>query len=153
MPRKGLRFLHGLILVGVATLVVAASFASRIESQRHERLGLEFDQVQTKLTLAQSQMQNSFEESIEIRDANHALLILNAIANSLTESTVLDQLILLEGEVIVDAAAQSATKVQSKLDDSEVFLSSEFVRSISRSADGGAERFRLKAEIESGELK
>ncbi len=141
-----LGFLMTLLLITV--FIAGFAFLSHNESLRASELGEQAEKLKAQLGLAKVQPIESFATQIEIRDASVVASYLTALAASLTETVSVDQLILMDNELLIDASAISATQVQANLDAFAVFDSTEFITSISRSTSEGTERFRLKVRLQ-----
>ena len=137
----------------LASLIIVAgvAFLFHLETQKQNQLREELAQLQQQLDASPSNSTGLAATQVEMRDAAEVASTLKSLANSLTESTELDQLILTSDELVLDASSNSATQVQANLDQSAEFGSSEFVTSISRSANDASERFRLKLSLKGGQ--
>lgn len=145
---KALRLGFLMTLLLVTVFIASFAFLSHNESLRASELGEQAEKLKAQLGLAEVQPIESFATQIEIRDASVVASYLKALAASLTETVSVDQLILMDNELLIDASAISATQVQANLDAFAVFDSTEFITSISRSTSEGTERFRLKVRLQ-----
>ncbi len=137
------------LLLLVIGLLISTAYLSRSESQKSKALASQLSQLREQVHGAQADgvTTKSIKQLIETRDAEQIIATLTAIAESLPEAAIVDQLILSDNELVIDANAVSATQVQANLDSSGAFEASEFISTISRSASDDRERFRLKASI------
>ena len=131
-----------------ALLSASFGYLSKQEHKRNALLSREVSELKIEIEANEANLSNSFSSQIRIRTADKVMQLLTSLTNDLTESTVIDQLILSDEELLIDASAESATRLQSNFEKSDVFMSTEFVSSISRGNDDGNERFRLKASLE-----
>jgi len=128
--------------------IAAIIFLSHLEEKKQSVLNDELAQLRQQLARTPSMIDGSLEAQLEIRDAANIRSTLTSVAQALTESAQLDQLILTIDELVLDASASSASQVQANLDGSGAFESSEFVTSISRNNNDALERFRLKLSLQ-----
>jgi hypothetical protein len=140
--------LAGLILVTVG-IVAGAGVMSYAAGQKQEALDYQLTQLKQQVSILQGDgsQTHSIADKIKTRDAKQVVSALKAIAESLPEEAIIDQLILSDNDLVIDASALSATQVQANLDSSQAFQASEFITTISRSTTEDRERFRLKLSI------
>lgn len=138
-----------LLAVFILFAFLSASFAYLGEQadQRNALLSRKIGELAIKTEANQANVSKAFSSLIQLRTANEVTELLTSLSNDLTKSTVVDQLILSDDELLIDASAQSASQLQSELEGSDFFDGTEFVSSISRSAGDDNERFRLQAVL------
>jgi hypothetical protein len=143
----------------VCSLLIVSSFGfsylSKSEGARHTQLNASITTLSSQLP--DGQFDSELLSSMTLRDAESVVSLLKSLASQLSASTVIDQLILSEGELLIDASAASASELLSNMEQSSVFESSGFVSSISRntavnstalnSEQSRQERFRIKATL------
>lgn len=137
----------GLVLILVAALSYTGQYAVQSHGEQQTKLKQELQTLKTKTKALESRLSTSFSAELEIRNALHVSSQLNSLATSLTDSTQLRQIILSRDDLIIDAQADSATQLLSRVDAKDEFASSEFVSSISRNTNDQQERFRLKIQL------
>ncbi|MFT6406810.1 MAG: hypothetical protein ACJAQ6_000220 [Arenicella sp.] len=137
------------IMLIVTSLAASMLFVSHSERQKRAVLSQQLKQLrlQTGGVIVDRRQANSLIAQIQPRGAEQVALTLTSVADALTESAIIDQLILSGNQVVIDASAENAIQVQANLDALGAFESTEFVTSISRSPSQNQERFRLKATI------
>ena len=97
-------------------------------------------------TLSNVDVYEALERSSS-RSAERTLKVLNALLASLGPDVEVSQLILSSDELVIDASAESATRLQLALSNSAEFSGLEFVAGISTDAASNKERFRLKLDV------
>jgi hypothetical protein len=147
-PKIPKYWLLALLLLAIG-LFASSMYLSHSESQKSKALTEQLSQLREQVSggKVNGEATKSIKQLIETRDAEQVIAALTAIAESLPEAAIVDQLILSGNELVIDANAVSATLVQANLDSSGAFEASEFITTISRSASDDRERFRLKANI------
>lgn len=137
------------LLLLVIGLLISSAYLSHSESQKSKALTGQLSQLREQVSGEQvnGAVTKSIKQAIQTREAEQIITTLTAIAESLPEAAIVDQLILSGNELVIDANAVSATQVQANLDSSGAFEASEFITTISRSANDDRERFRLKASL------
>lgn len=137
------------LLLLVIGLLISSAYVSHSESQKSKALTGQLSQLREQVSGEQvnGAVTKSIKQAIQTREAEQIITTLTAIAESLPEAAIVDQLILSGNELVIDANAVSATQVQANLDSSGAFEASEFITTISRSANDDRERFRLKASL------
>lgn len=145
------------ILLLAASLCVLFMFLSRGEVSRQLSLARDISAHQNQA------LKKANEWSPEIvsllknqRNADDVSSLLKALTSHLTQSTVIEQLIVSDDELLIDASAMSATQLQTNLENSGAFSTVEFVSSISSNKTNDSERFRIKAsllKVQNDELK
>ncbi|MFT5610080.1 MAG: hypothetical protein ACI9LU_000572 [Polaribacter sp.] len=130
-------------------------YLSKSEGVRHAQLNASITTLRSQLP--DGQFDSVLLSSMTVRDAESVASLLESLASQLSASTVIDQLILSEGELLIDASAASASELLSNMEQSSVYESSGFVSSISRntainstvlnSEQSRQERFRIKATL------
>jgi len=153
-PRNGQTIMHlktkmitAFVILGIFGLGFAINKALSVETERQIKLRQELRQLQSHIDATQLVSEKAISERIKIRSATDLSETLSSLTSSLTDTTVLSQVILSGDELIIDARSDSATQVQAQLDASGAFAMTEFVSSISRNVADGSERFRLKATV------
>ena len=131
------------------------SYLSKSEGARHTQLNASITALSSQLP--DGQFDSELLSSVTLRDAESVVSLLKSLASQLSASTVIGQLILSEGELLIDASAASASELLSNMEQSSVFESTGFVSSISRntainstvlnSEQSRQERFRIKATL------
>lgn len=153
---------NALILLGILALILAlcsAVFAGLSQREHSHQL-----QVRAATTTSKEQLKGLASNDAYIfpkelldfkngqNNAEYTLKILRGLRDSLNTSTKVDQIILNAGELIIDAQDIDANAMQRSMDQQEMFLSTDFVSSISRSGSDALERFRIKAIINNDAL-
>ena len=136
------------LVVIVAILpIVSFHYLSNSEARNQLTLKQELSQLQSKVVEDQSIPVELLADNAIEDSASHVIQTLESVADSMTKSSDITQLILTRDELIMDASADSATQFRANLDNSGAFESSDFVTSISSSVDGEIERFRLTLSL------
>ena len=81
------------------------------------------------------------------RSAERTIALLNVLLDALGPDVEISQLIFSANELLIDASADSATRLQLALASSGEFSGLEFVAGISTDAASDKERFRLKLDV------
>lgn len=149
--QKAAKFFVLSLLILLPLLVATFGLLSHFEGRRQASLIDELTRLEAQLEAGPILSVNALAKQANMRGATDILSLLTPLADALTEKVVLDQLIISDNELLIDASAQSATQVLANIDASGVFESSEFVTSISRSTTSKLERFRLKASLKAGQ--
>ncbi|MBL4672964.1 MAG: hypothetical protein JKX81_11950 [Arenicella sp.] len=150
-PKMPKYWLLALLLLIIA-LLSSSVYLSHSESQKNKALAGQLNQLREPVSGVQvnEAAAKSIKPLIRAREAEQIIAVLTSITESLPEAAIIDQLILSGNELVIDASAVSATQVQANLDSSGAFEATEFITTISRSANDDRERFRLKARISEG---
>jgi hypothetical protein len=143
------RFLMLAVLVLLIGIVASALFISDAENQKEKTLEYQLTKLRQQASVMHrdARQTSSIDALLTTRDAKQVFAALRSIAELLPEKAIVDQLILSENDLLIDASAVSATQVQANLDSSKAFAASEFITTISRSSKEDRERFRLKLSI------
>ncbi len=140
-------------------LVVSGIALWQVESHQQSKLRKQLEDLSSQPGVESASLRQTAltdEDIIEltnalqadaIRPAPQITALLQSVVRSMPENAEFDQLILTEAEFLIDGKASSATQVQTMLEQTEQFSGSEFVTSISTSADQLSERFRLRLVI------
>jgi hypothetical protein len=136
-----------------ALIVIVISFystygaLSHFQRQRQTALIDQLSQLKKRLDVQPLISPEIFSTQFKIRTAADVLSLLSPLAGSLSEKVVIDQLILSDRELLIDAKAPNASQVLAGVEGLDIYGSSEFVTSISKGVNDQLERFRLKIDL------
>lgn len=136
----------------IALVVATLGYLSHAEERRQRTLNTELANVLTLMNTDDLSLRQSALPSINVRGADDVSSLFKSLANTLTTSTRISQLILSDNELLIDASADSATQLQTNLDASGKYASTEFISSISRNSTDDRERFRIRAVLKDDEF-